>query len=297
MPIQSNAISADGRVVAATQGEMVLWDAENGWQSKGHSFGAGGVTVPHALSADGSVVVGTGVGSLNRTEAVRWDALNGFRPLGFLPGTDWSYGFATSADGSTIVGRAELRDPRNPTNLQTFVWNAESGMSPIPGLRPGENALEASAIAADGSAIYGYAMGESGSAEAIRWTAERGTESLGRLAVGDHPRPQGISADCRTVVGTFISPNGMTRNAFIWDPDNGMRLLSGYLASLGLDLSGWDLWSATGISSDGLTIVGFGFGPSGTPESFIAVIPEPTTACLLGLGLLLLDRRRPSREL
>ncbi|GAH22327.1 unnamed protein product, partial [marine sediment metagenome] len=43
----------------------------------------------------------------------------------------------------------------------------------------------------------------------------------------------------------------------------------------GVDLTGWTLRSATGISDDGLTFVGYGLNPSGYQEAWIATIPEP----------------------
>jgi hypothetical protein len=43
-----------------------------------------------------------------------------------------------------------------------------------------------------------------------------------------------------------------------------------------LDLSGWILTSATGISADGLTIVGVGVNPAGQNEGWRAVLaPQP----------------------
>ena len=57
-------------------------------------------------------------------------------------------------------------------------------------------------------------------------------------------------------------------------------------------LSGWTLEYANGISDDGVTIVGQGTNPSGFTEAFIATIPEPSTALLLGAGGAVLLRRR-----
>ncbi len=63
---------------------------------------------------------------------------------------------------------------------------------------------------------------------------------------------------------------------------------------LGLDLTGWALFEARGISDDGLTIVGFGANPSGQTEVWIAIVPELSAALLLALGLaaLAVGRRR-----
>jgi hypothetical protein len=43
----------------------------------------------------------------------------------------------------------------------------------------------------------------------------------------------------------------------------------------GLDLTGWTLISAQGISDDGRTIAGHGFNPDGYREAWVATIPEP----------------------
>ena len=64
---------------------------------------------------------------------------------------------------------------------------------------------------------------------------------------------------------------------------------------MGLDLTGWTLREATGISDDGLTIVGYGDNPNGFMEGWIAVIPEPSSGLLVGAGLVALaalQRRR-----
>lgn len=95
-----------------------------------------------------------------------------------------------------------------------------------------------------------------------------------------------ISADGLVVVGAGNSALGS--EAMIWDAANGMRSLQDVLVNdFGLNLNGWLLREATGISADGQTIVGFGVNPSGFTEGWIATIPEPTTVTLLGLGMLL----------
>lgn len=47
------------------------------------------------------------------------------------------------------------------------------------------------------------------------------------------------------------------------------------------------------VSDDGLTIVGWGSNSSGQEEAWYAVIPEPSTGLLLGLGLAALASRPP----
>jgi hypothetical protein len=122
-------------------------------------------------------------------------------------------------------------------------------------------------------------------AEAFRWTAESGMVGLGMIGLGELPDMEfysealAVSADGSVVVGrAYTLENGMEgdEEAFIWDADRGIRSLKEVLEDdHGLDLSGWRLYSARGISADGLTIVGFGHNPAGYVDSWIAVLPEP----------------------
>ena len=55
-----------------------------------------------------------------------------------------------------------------------------------------------------------------------------------------------------------------------------------------MDLSSWILETATGISANGLTIVGYGTNPAGKKEAWIATlnpVPLPTAVLLGALGL------------
>jgi hypothetical protein len=62
--------------------------------------------------------------------------------------------------------------------------------------------------------------------------------------------------------------------AIVWTPPRGLIDLRVELESLGLDLSGWTLAAATGVSADGTIIVGRGINPSGDAEAWRAAVPS-----------------------
>ncbi len=122
---------------------------------------------------------------------------------------------------------------------------------------------------------------------------------LGTLGVSEgvsSSAAHGVSADGSIVVGNSISDSG-SEEAYVWDQTHGMRILKDMLVNdFGLDMTGWRLQVAFGVSADGLAIVGKGINPNGDNEAFVAVIPEPATLMVLGLGLTTLTRRRLGRE-
>ena len=107
---------------------------------------------------------------------------------------------------------------------------------------------------------------------------------LGFLPGGVDSSAFGVSADGSVLVGQGTSSSGV--EAFVWDETNGMRALIQILADQSIDMTGWNLARANGISADGLTIVGYGTNPLGFNEAWIATIPEPGTALAVpALGL------------
>jgi probable HAF family extracellular repeat protein len=171
------------------------------------------------------------------------------------------------------------------------------GLGDLPG---GSFASFARGVSADGSVVVGQSNSASGD-EAYRWTSGGGMVGLGDLAGGPFiSEAWDVSLDGAVIVGR--SYTGVGIEAFVWDAASGMRNLREVLIALGIDMTGWTLGTATAVADDGLgldnsvTIVGIGSSPSGA-QAWLAQIPEPSTAWLVGGGLVGVAalRRRTTR--
>lgn len=266
-------VSANGTVIvgssssAASGNQAFRWSASGGWLDlgSGHYYQSDAMGV----SADGSVVVGYG-GNGYSADAFRWTASDGIVSLGGLPGGSiYNIAWDVSADGSVIVGSADS---------QAYRWTVQTGMVALGGLPGGGNGGEALGVSADGSVVVGYANSTSGY-QAFRWTAASGMVALGGECA------EAVSADGSIIVGEGSD------GAFYWTAPGGMQSVQQMLTSRGVDLTGWSLSGATGISSDGMTIAGYGTDPQGRTQAWVATIPEPATVLLLTLGCLILRKK------
>jgi uncharacterized membrane protein len=95
---------------------------------------------------------------------------------------------------------------------------------------------------------------------------------LSILPSGIESHALAVSADRNVVVGFIYSASGY--EASFWDAAHGMRNLKSVLTTeFGLDLTGWTLAEATGVSADGKVIVGHGVNPQGKREAWRAELP------------------------
>jgi probable HAF family extracellular repeat protein len=279
----ATGVSTDGSVVVGSSGstasstfsEAFRWTTDGGMIGLGGLPGSG-ISNARDVSADGLVVVGEGPSDnsdYNRSEAFRWTANDGMVGLGFMSAQRHGSGsIATSGDGSVVVGNGRL----GLFDTQAFRWTAASGMVGLgflPGSGvPGSGRVSASrATSVDGSVVVGDSRSGSG-IEAFRWTASSGMVGLGDLPGGDYiSRGNAVSGDGQVIAGEGTTASGS--EAFLWTVGAGIRSLKDVLTTeFGLDLTGWQLHQATGISADGLTIVGTGNNPDGFQEGWITTL-------------------------
>lgn len=290
-------VSRDGSVIVGTGStaagnEAFRWTGAQGITSiSGHS-GDATFLFANAVSADGSVVVGGGTtGPFQGIQPVVWTATTGIYSLGLAPGTIVGSASAISADGSVVAGTAS--NSGQGAGTEGTRWTAGTGNvklgdiatdAPPPGTR-------LAGISGDGTTLVGNSSGNGG----VIWTEAAGFQLLNEPVPGS-TFLHAASGDGAIVVGTSIFVDDLLAvelNATIWDSANGHRLLADVVTNeFGIALAGWELSRAESISEDGRTIVGRGFNASGIEEAWILVIPEPTSAVLLGFGFVGLAARR-----
>ena len=257
----------------------------------------------NGVSNDGSVVVGHSVGDQGTTQAFGWTEAGGMAGLGFLPGAppnnptalSESDALDVSGDGSKVVGWST-----SSGGTQAFQWTQDTGMVGL-GFLPNDPGTipfsQATAISDDGSVVVGTASSSDGQ-RAFRWTQETGMVALDNMDRVVSITVEDVSADGSVIVGTVADGFLGSERPFIWDQEHGMRDLERVLRfDLGMEQLPWmQLTEATGVSADGLTIVGNGFNLDFNLEGWIVTIPEPASAVVwlagMGLATLLPARKR-----
>lgn len=230
-----------------------------------------------AMNADGSVMTG-----FRGNYAYRWTQGGGYQNIGALPTHTSSRGFGISDDGNVIVGISQMTG---------FRWTA-GGMVELPHLSS-SSFSSATAVSGNGSVT----VGASGN-RAVRWVGTGPAEML-FWSGGVDAEAYGVDFDGNSIVGRTSLASGPSV-AFLWTPDLGFKDLNTWLPTLGVNLTGWQLYEARGISSDGLTIVGTGYhtlpGGGMVQEGFVVQIPAPAGSVVLSLAITLGARRGHRRS-
>lgn len=297
---QAIAASANGSVIVGRSpapfppgsfgtAAAARWTSSTGMVNLGNYFTSSTYQTQGAtgISSDGSAVVGNAlfIGN-NQSYGFRWTA-DGFRTLGSLAGGNYASATGISGNGLRAVGFSG-----SASGERAVRWDVTSGAGGISpsslGVLSGGTYSTATAISIDGLSIVGF--GNTGGVTVPwRWTESGGMMSLGLPAGATEARARAVNIDGSVVVG---NTNSLAQSrAFVWTSAIGSVDLNTYLPTLGLDLTGWSLRTATGVSADGRVIVGSGvFG--GVEQAWVATIPTPGGACLLIFAGVAASRRR-----
>ncbi|MCD2173465.1 autotransporter domain-containing protein [Rhizobium sp. C4] len=223
------------------------------------TLNGGTESVPFAVSADGTTVVGYATdGAANNAErAFRWTRTGGLVNLGTFNAGSQSYAYGLSADGTVVVGFAN--DGNANDEARAFRWTQAGGLVNL-GTFNGGTESKAYGVSNDGSVVVGVAKdGNSNDAErAFRWTQASGLVNLGTLNGGLESTALGVSGDGAVVVG--YADNGANMRAFRWTQATGMT-------NLGI-LNGDTDSVATATNSDGSVVVGFGTDAGNVNSAF-----------------------------
>ena len=256
--------SSDGSVVvgfgrADTGDEPARWTQATGLVGLGLP-GAAATAVLRDVSGDGN----TAVGDSSATGLFRYVEGSGYDILGELPGGSSSVrAGGISDDASVLVGRDS-----SDNGTEAFRYTDGGGFEPLGDLDGGAFSSSAEGISADNGTIVGSGTSGAGT-EAVYWNAPGSPISIGDLDGGSvNAVAFDASADGSVIVGRANTDAGTV--AFVWDAATGMRNLQDVLeGQFGVDLTGWTLIVAIGISDDGSVITGNGTNPSGGTEPWV----------------------------
>ena len=298
-------LSFDGSVITGRanvspgQTDGVIWSEANGFVVLSHPSGFDRGVFANAISGDGQTVVGDllnlSPGAPLSREAFRWTAANGVET--FNAGQS-STAKEVSFDGTVIVGE-KIFGPIEEGEVFSYRWTEPTGFTSLGDIVNGNADNGPIDVSPDGTTIVGIA-GEIGPNEqGFRWNSATNMVGLGDLPGGDLASiAWGVSADGNIVVGAGNTGNPQDpfgREAFIWDPINGMRNLQQVLENdfgLADQLTGWSLVQASDVSDDGRVIIGTGINPQGNQEAWVAIIPEPSSTLLVVIAFGILAPRR-----
>jgi probable HAF family extracellular repeat protein len=276
---EANAASYDGSIIVGLSTsyngtEAFRWTPLEGIHGLGDlpsdlvAYGS----AAFGVSDDGRTVVGVGAGVFcgEEGEAFVWTPETGMVGLGLLPaGRLVSRAYGISGDASVIVGCG-----KTAPGFQAGKWLDWYVFQELGDLPGGPFDSRAYAVSADGLTIVGTGAGTHAT-HPVMWTPDGRLVDLGLLPAGSIPgEALDVSADGSVVVGVMDTWNG--DEAFVWDPAHGIRDLAGVLEDgYGVELGGWTLLRATGVSDDGMIVVGEGISPRGRLEGWSASIHCP----------------------
>ncbi|WP_310531808.1 autotransporter outer membrane beta-barrel domain-containing protein [Novosphingobium sp.] len=249
----------------------------------------------------------------DRYRAYRWTEAGGYQSLGefAVPADDRSHftewgimARAISGNGGTIAGDTLdtkynvdpvtfVRNFDAPVfeNFGGFVWTEALGLQRLPDLSASKYSF-VSGISRDGGTVVGASRGADGHVQAVYWRGGS-VVGLGYLPGSLQPISATTGAENSTFAlaassdGSFIvgRANGVTfrtDKAWRWSAATGMQDLNVFAQNAGLNLNGFVLNDAVGVSDNGQKITGNSFNTAqnlslGYVLSIAAAPPPPTT--------------------
>jgi probable HAF family extracellular repeat protein len=207
----------------------------------------GTFSVPHAVSANGGVIVGYGALITGSTsyQATSWaNSSTSPTALGTLGG-NFSAANAVSADGSVIVGWSNA-----PGDIEYYATSWVNGSTTATNLGAlGGTRAQATAVSADGSVIVGFAN-TAGNIErhAVSWiNGATSATDLGTLG-GTTARANAVNSDGSVIVGAASTAGNAAFYASSW--------VNGATTATSLGALGGNYSQAYSVSADGSVIVG-----------------------------------------
>jgi probable HAF family extracellular repeat protein len=246
----ATAVNADGSVVIGVI-EGLSFGSAPYVSSIGYATGMSSSSLPVGVSGDGTRVVGVGphyVCGTTLSRAFWWSQ----SPLeqAWLPTlhANWCTGVAEataiSSDGAAFIGTSS--SDSGYSRAFRFFSSTLQGLGSLDGT---------SSFATDTNHNGSCVVGWSSSGEhthGFLWELNSGMQDLGTAPGASDSAANGVAAEAMVIVGVS------GRRASIWKPGMGMVSLELFLSAQGLDLEGWELLAASGVSADGTVIFGTG---------------------------------------
>jgi probable HAF family extracellular repeat protein len=299
---QATAVSADGLVVvgwsrpAIGSREPFRW--KNGSNEALGTLENGYNAIPADVNADGTTLVGTAevstTGGLSTSVAFQWTEGQGLSSPGLLTLGTYSHATAVDNSGDIIVGdgdqdgetRGIIWRNGTPSTLQydfaafepadinadgviaVGIWDRMPSVADFDSttdiaswlpLTDGYTSGGASLVSNDGTVVVGW-LGEE--TNIYRWQNGQTPDAIGTFILTD------ASGDGAVIVGSSATDS----DAMIWTETDGLQSLATILTEANVNLGGWNIEAATGISDDGKTIVGYGANGA-RKEGFLLRLP------------------------
>jgi len=284
--------SFDGSVIVGTcrlsgRDEAFLWTEAGGMVGLGDIPGGPFFSQAHAVTGDGTVVVGFSQYSNGRNEAFVWTEETGMVGIGQSVGIPRCEAYDISSQGLVIVGGVGGLDA-SVLPIKAAKWTVEDGwafLGDIPGGPDGPS--RAHAVNADGSVIVGQ-QGKANENVAFWWTEATGPVSLGPLPNGSiDADATGVSPDGNVIVGSAKALDN-SREAMIWTPFTGWVPMASTLRNIvGIAVRARAIVESPSLSDDGRTIVASVVGwkpnqPNPTPQMACRIVLPGPGACCVG---------------